>query len=72
MIMDKGRRPDEMAVVVIENGSYLGYGFIDRDETIESPAQFKEYIQRADDNRDAKVIITNCLRTKKYKKIVPY
>jgi len=72
VIMDKGRRPDEMAVVVIENGSYLGYGFIDRDETIESPAQFKEYIQRADDNRDAKVIITNCLRTKKYKKIVPY
>lgn len=72
VILDKGRRPDEMAVVVIENGCYLGYGFIDQDETIESPAQFKDHITMADDNRDTRVIISGYLRNKKYKKVIPY
>jgi len=72
VILDKGRSDSEMAVVVIENGSYLGWGYINEDDCVESPQHFKEYIKVYDDNRDTKTIITSYLKNKKYKKMIPY
>lgn len=72
VILDKGRTPDELGIVVIENGRYLGYGYIDRNTPIEQAAEFKEYIRRYDDNRDTRIIIGNYLRQKKYKKLISY
>ncbi|MCT4586777.1 MAG: exonuclease domain-containing protein [Carboxylicivirga sp.] len=72
VILDKGRNDAEMAVVIIENGSYLGWGYIEEDACIESPQQFKDHITFYDDNGDTRSIISNYLRHKKYKKLIPY
>jgi len=72
VIIDKGRTSDELSVVVIENGKYLGYGYIYEDTTIENPEEFKGHIERFDDNRDTRIIIGNYLRQKKYKKLITY
>ena len=72
VIIDRGRNDSEMAVVVIEKGKYLGWGYIDADTCIEMPQQFKAHIQYDEDNRDAAAIITTCLQNKKYGKIIPY
>ncbi len=72
IILDKGRNDEEMAVVVIEKGKYLGWGYINSSECIESPEQFKTHIQYFDDNRDTKAIITAYIRNKKYQKLIPY
>jgi len=72
IILDKGRNDQEMAVVVIENGCYLGWGFIEEDVCIDDAKQFKDHITRYDDNGDTRVIISAYIRNKKYKKIIPY
>lgn len=72
VIMDKGRRNDEISIVIIENGRYLGWGYIYEDTTIETPDQFKDHIQLYDDNRDTRIIINQYLRQKKHKKLIPY
>ncbi|MBR8537847.1 GIY-YIG nuclease family protein [Carboxylicivirga sediminis] len=72
VILDKGRNDSEMAVVVVENGRYLGWGFIGEDACIESPEQFKDHITFCHDNGDTRSIISNYIRQKKYKKLIPY
>ncbi|WP_430817735.1 exonuclease domain-containing protein [Carboxylicivirga sp. RSCT41] len=72
VILDKGRNDNEMALVVIENGRYLGYGYIGEDACIDSPQQFKDHIEMFDDNGDTRTIISAYLRNKKYKKLIPY
>lgn len=72
VILDKGRNDSEMALVVIENGKYLGWGYITEDACVDSPEQFKEHISHYDDNTDSRTIITAYLRNKKYKKLIPY
>ncbi len=72
VIMDKGRTPDELGIVVIENGRYLGYGYIYEDTVVEEAQQFKDHITLYNDNRDTRVIISNYLRQKKYKKLITY
>ncbi|WP_430810058.1 MULTISPECIES: exonuclease domain-containing protein [unclassified Carboxylicivirga] len=72
VILDRGRNVTEMAVVVIENGSYLGWGYIDESACVSDPHTFKEYITRYDDNGDTRSIISNYLRNRKYSKLIPY
>ncbi|MBK3516354.1 exonuclease domain-containing protein [Carboxylicivirga marina] len=72
VIMDKGRNDSEVSLVVIENGRYLGWGYLDEDACIESPQQFKEHISMFDDNGNTRSIISGYLRNKKYKKLIPY
>ncbi len=72
VIVDKGRRDDELAIVIIENGIYLGWGYFDQSDSIEAPSQFKNYITQYPDNADVRGIISAYLRNKKYKKLIPY
>ena len=72
VILDKGRYDDEMALVVIESGKYLGWGYIQESDCVVKPEEFKAYIKHYDDNRDTRTIITSYLRNKKYKKVIPY
>ncbi|MCU4176126.1 exonuclease domain-containing protein [Carboxylicivirga sp. N1Y90] len=72
VIMDKGRSNDEIGIVIIENGRYLGWGYIYEDTVIESPKEFKDHIKLYNDNRDTRVIINQYLRQKKHKKLIPY
>ena len=72
VIVEKGRKDDERSVVVIENGSYLGFGWIDNSETVISPEQFKDYISFMDDNGDVRRIISGYLKKNKPEKIITF
>lgn len=59
-IIDRGRHVDEVAVVKIAGGRYLGFGYTDESESgIES---LDNCIKHFDDNRDTRQIIRNYLK----------
>lgn len=72
VIVDKGRTKDELGVVVVENGKYLGFGFVHRDEGISSAIHAKELIDYYQDNKDTKQIISGFLKRKKIQKLIPF
>lgn len=71
LIIDKGRRDDERAAVVIRNGKYMGFGFFEPD-FIQSPDEILEVIERKADNRDTRRIINNYLAKNKVERIVKF
>lgn len=72
IVLDKGRTPSETAFVMIENGQYLGYGFVDKDESIMDALDFKTHLIPAQDNKDARQIISGFLRNKRTGKRIQY
>lgn len=72
VILDKGRHADEFAVVVIENGKYMGYGFIDRELQIQNPAAIRELLCPAADNREIRRIINDFLKNQKVVKTLTF
>ncbi len=71
-IIDYGRNEDEVSVVLIENNVFAGFGWINRADGIENPAQIRESIKRYDDNRDVHQIIRGFLNTGKALKILRF
>lgn len=70
MIVDKGRDDEEKAIIIVENGRYLGYGFFDVNVSFEDIETIKSYISPANDNREVKQIIKQFLNTNKVEKII--
>lgn len=70
LITEKGRRPDEDAFVLITDGQYRGYGFIDRNEQIRSVAELENYLEPRKENMDIKRILSQYLK-KHPKKVTP-
>ena len=56
----KGRNDNEEAFVLIKNGSYLGYGFIDKSESINHQDELETFLIPQKDN----INIQNILRNK--------
>ena len=57
LIPQKGRNKDERSFVLIENGVYQGYGYIDNDQQISSLYELKEFLILKKDNRDVQRIL---------------
>lgn len=57
IIIDRGRRPEEKAIVVVEKGVYKGFGYLDRETPIASVAEASEYITPYKDNADVRKIL---------------
>ena len=72
VIIDSGKNRDDVSLVVIENGTYLGYGWMDKDNPVSSPEEFKVYIKFMEDNRDVRRIISGYLKNNKPEKIIEY
>ncbi len=70
VLIEEGRTPYESAVIIVENGKYLGFGFIDQDMQIEDPVEFKQHIDSYDDNRDIQRILNRYLRSKNKGKLL--
>lgn len=70
LIIDKGRNVEEKAIVLIENGSYQGFGFIDNEVLDQSLETIKSGITNYVNNRDTQSIIRSYLRRKKVEKII--
>lgn len=72
IILDKGRTMNEKSVVFIENGKYLGFGFIDTTYFCGSMDEFKDCIKEHSDNRDIQKIINTYLLKKKVERVIKF
>lgn len=69
-IVDKGRTDDEKAVVKIEKGKYIGFGFVSCE--CNDIGAIHDYIKPYKDNRDIQSIIRGYLRRKTDLKIIKF
>lgn len=71
-IVGKGREPGEKSVVVVEHGTYLGFGFVDETFSALSLDDFKGAIKRYNDNKDVQQIIRGHMRSKHKDKVIVF
>ncbi|MFP2995037.1 exonuclease domain-containing protein [Spongiivirga sp. MCCC 1A20706] len=57
VIWEKGRNEQEKAFVLVSDGTYLGYGFVDIFETITDQFQLETFISKQKDNEDVQRIL---------------
>ena len=60
-VLDQGREEDEMAVVLVEDGSYQGYGYASAEEIALGPVALREVIKRYPGNPGTTKIIQRFL-----------
>jgi DNA polymerase-3 subunit epsilon len=70
ILVDKGRSKDEKAIVIIEEGSYRGFGFVDESVLNENPEDIKSGIISYVNNRDTQSIIRSYLKRKRVEQII--
>ena len=61
ILKQKGRHENEDGFIMIEKGTYLGYGFIDKTEHINTSEDFETFLIPQKDNRDIQKIIRKVL-----------
>jgi DNA polymerase III subunit epsilon len=71
-IVDDGRFDHECSVVKVENGRYVGFGYVGLDEIDRHASILHEIIKPFEDNRDAHVIIRGYLRKNHFEKMIVY
>jgi DNA polymerase-3 subunit epsilon len=59
----------EKSLVVVENGRYLGFGYVDETFSARRFEHFKDAITRYNDNKDVQQIIRQYLRTQHKDKV---
>lgn len=72
ILIDKGRSDSEKSVVVVENGKYLGYGYIDEAMNCNSVEEIKENICLMNDNKDIRQILNLYIRNKMTEKVIVF
>lgn len=70
VIVGRGREAGEKTITVVENGQYLGFGFVDETFSAKTLEDFKDGIKRYIDNKDIMQIIRQHLRTKHGEKVI--
>ena len=70
LVIDKGRNTQERSVILIEEGSYRGFGYYTLNHQITNPEILKSIIRPMDNNRDAQHILQSYLRKRKVIKII--
>ncbi|MCK9399656.1 MAG: exonuclease domain-containing protein [Bacteroidales bacterium] len=71
-IVDDGRFDYECSVVKVENGRFVGFGYIELDEIGGNAGILHDIIRPFEDNRDAHVIIRGYLRKNHFEKMIVY
>jgi DNA polymerase-3 subunit epsilon len=69
-ILDKGRNKSEKSIVLIENGTYRGYGYAPFHFQGKIPIQWKSFIKLQQENRDVKTIVNQFVRKDRVHKII--
>ncbi|MGI4835690.1 MAG: exonuclease domain-containing protein [Janthinobacterium lividum] len=65
VVIGLGRRPDEKSLVVIENGRYVGFGYVDETFIARRLQDFRAAVQPYADNKDVQQIIRQYVRSKR-------
>jgi len=71
-LIGRGRVGTEKSVVLVEKGVYLGFGYFTEEMVINSPDEFKEYIDYYPDNQDIQRILNLHLRKDKKDVLINY
>jgi DNA polymerase-3 subunit epsilon len=71
-ILGNGRNREEKSVVAVENGRYIGFGYLDSGFTVDSPDQVKFFLKNFADNRDVQRIIRRHLQQPHTDKVITY
>ena len=61
VLKEKGRHEQEEAFIIIKNGKYLGYGFIDKSEQISHQDELKAFLIKQKDNNQIQKILRSVL-----------
>ncbi|QHL86305.1 GIY-YIG nuclease family protein [Nibribacter ruber] len=72
VVIGKGREPEEKSVVVVENGCYRGFGYIDESFCASTLQDFLDAIKPYNDNKDTQQILRGYLRTKHQDKVLVF
>jgi DNA polymerase-3 subunit epsilon len=72
LIIDAGRTATERSVVNIENGMFIGFGYLDITLSYLGINDMKECIKPAPDNKDIRQIINTWIRNNKVEKVMRY
>jgi len=72
LIIDKGRKINEKAVIQLKNGKYMGFGYTDLVTTSRSPKKLMECIDHYQNNRDVQQIINSFLKKEKVERVIEY
>jgi DNA polymerase-3 subunit epsilon len=72
LIIDTGREENERSVVQLENGKYLGFGFLSTGESYLHLEDIKDCIRIYEDNRDVQQIIRTYLNRYDVEKVIRY
>lgn len=60
-IIGTGRKSSERSLVLVENGAYLGFGFIDKQETLADFESAKDFIKVGKENRIVQNLVNSYL-----------
>jgi len=60
-IIGAGRKSSERSLVLVENGAYLGFGFIDKQETLADFETAKDFIKIGKENRIVQNLVNSYL-----------
>ena len=72
LIIDRGREKHERSVVQLENGKYIGFGFLSTQESYLQLEDISDCIRIYEDNRDVQKIIRTYLNRHDVEKIIRY
>ncbi len=67
LLLDKGRHDDEQALVLIEKGHFVGYGYVDAADPFSSPEELKAYVKRATYYPDADDLVRSFVKKDPWK-----
>jgi len=67
VIKEKGRNHKEIGFVLILNGIYQGFGYIDKDIKMEEPNDYQLHVKPQKDNRDIQRILRSYLTKDNHK-----
>ncbi|MDW7693652.1 exonuclease domain-containing protein [Flammeovirgaceae bacterium SG7u.111] len=71
-IIDKGRDLMERSVVQVNKGKYIGFGYIDISEGVNSKKALEAVITEYPEHKDSKKILSQFIRSRKMEKIIRY
>lgn len=69
-IIEKGRRGGELGLILIENGTYMGYGFAPKDQLDEFKDEWKRFIKVKTEDKDDRRILQSYISRNNGKNIV--
>ncbi len=72
IIIDKGRTTSEKSIVIVENGRYKGYGYVNENEMNEDPKLMKLHITKDNDSMEVQQIIKTYLKKHEELMVITY